>query len=268
MVIFSGALTDEDVMALADILHHGLGEGVTGHLDGGGLHDAGQGDDSDVGGAAADVDHHVAVGLGDVNAGADGGSQRLLDQVHPAGTGLNAGVDDGTLFDLGDAGGHANDQTGLEQADGGHLADELTEHTLGHIVVGNDALTEGTDGHDIAGGTAQHLLGIGAHLQQLAGVLVQGDHGGLPQDDALILYKDQYAGGTKVDADVFCKHVTSPQMIFPAARRGSLSSFQFFPHRKMAAVSQFSRWDFIILDKVSFCNGILSKFKIVYIIFI
>ena len=50
----------------------------------------------------------------------------------------------------------------------GDLADELLEHPLGHVVVGDDALTQGTDGHDVAGGTAQHGLGVCAHAEQAA----------------------------------------------------------------------------------------------------
>ena len=67
------------------VLHDGLVELVAGDLDGGGLHDAGQGDDRDVGGAAADVHDHVAVGLGDVDARADGGGHGLLNQIDPPG---------------------------------------------------------------------------------------------------------------------------------------------------------------------------------------
>ena len=99
---------------------------------------------------------------------------RLLDEVDPAGAGLDARVDDGALLDLGDAGGHADHDPGLEQADGGHLADELPEHPLRHVVVGDDAVPQRADGDDVAGGAAQHLLGLGADLQQLAGVLVDG----------------------------------------------------------------------------------------------
>ena len=67
-------------------------------------------------GAAADVHHHVAVGLGDVDAGADGGGHRLLNEVDLPGAGLDARVDDGALLHLGDAGGDADDDPGLEEA--------------------------------------------------------------------------------------------------------------------------------------------------------
>ena len=40
----------------------------------------------------------------------------------------------------------------------------------------------------LPGGTAQHLLRLGAHLQKLARILVHGHHGGLPQHHALAFY--------------------------------------------------------------------------------
>ena len=195
------------------VLHDGLVELVAGDLDGGGLHDAAEGDDGDVGGAAADVHHHVAVRLGDVYARADGGGQRLLNEVDLPGAGLDAGVDDGALLHLGDAGRHADDHPGLEQPEGGHLADEFPQHPLGHVVVGDDALPQGPDGHNIAGRAAQHLLGVGAHLQQLAGVLVDGYHRGLPQHHALALdvYKD--GGGAKVDSNIFTEHTCTSKSV-------------------------------------------------------
>src|SRR5699024_3996416 len=90
--LLSGALAHQNVVLAAHILDDSLVELVTGHLDGGGLHHAAEGDDGDVGGTAADIHHHVAVGLGDVDAGADGGGYRLLNEEHPAAAGLNARV--------------------------------------------------------------------------------------------------------------------------------------------------------------------------------
>jgi len=148
----------------------------------------------------------VAVGLVDVDARADGGGQRLLDEIDPSGPGLNARVDDGPLLHLGDAGGDADDHTGFKQADGGHLADELPEHPLGHVIVGDDAVPQRTDGDDVAGSTAQHLLSLGAYLEQFAAVFINGNHRGFLQDDPLILDIDQDAGSTQVNADIFCKH--------------------------------------------------------------
>ena len=178
-------------MLAAHIFDDGLVELVAGHLDGGAFHHALQGDHGDVAGAAADVHHHVALGLGDVDAGADGGGHRLLDQIHLPGTGLDACVDDGTLLDLSDAGGHADDDPGLEEGHAGHLVDKLLEHPLRHIIVGDHALPQGTDGDDIARGAAQHGLCLGANLQELSRGLIHCHHGGFVENDALSLHIHQ-----------------------------------------------------------------------------
>ena len=145
----------------------------------------------------------MAVGLGDVDAGADGGRHGLLDEVGLPGAGLDAGVDDGALLHLGDAGGHADQHPGLEELEARHLADELPQHLLRHVIVGDDALPQGADGHDVAGGPAQHGLGLGAHFQELAGVLIHGNDGGFVEDHALALHIDQDGCRPQVDADVF-----------------------------------------------------------------
>ena len=85
-----------------------------------------------------------------------------------------------------------------------HLVDKLPQHPLRHVVVGDDALTQGADGHDVAGGTAQHGLGIGAHAEQAAVVLVDGHHRGLIEHNALALDIYQYRCGTQVDTDILC----------------------------------------------------------------
>ena len=204
--LLGGAFADEDVVFAAHVLDDGFVELVAGYLDGGALHHALQGDDGDITGAAADVHHHVALGLGDVDACADGGGHGLLDQIHMTGAGLQARVHHGALLHLGDAGGDADDDARLEDVveAAADLADKLLEHPLRHVVVGDDALTQGADGHDVAGGTAQHGLGIGAHAEQAAVVLVDGHHRGLIEHNALALDIYQYRCGTQVDTDILC----------------------------------------------------------------
>jgi len=47
------------------------------------------------------------------------------------------------------------------------LLDEVPEHRLGDLEVGDDAVLEGADGGDVAGSAAKHALGLvtdGKHL--------------------------------------------------------------------------------------------------------
>ena len=95
-------------MLLADVLHEGLVKLIPGGGEAGGGHHAPQGGDRHVGGPAPDVHHHVALGLGDVHPGPQGGGQRLLYQVDPPGAGLEAGLHHRPFRYLGDTGGDAD----------------------------------------------------------------------------------------------------------------------------------------------------------------
>ncbi|MNL47838.1 hypothetical protein D3C87_1706470 [compost metagenome] len=83
------------------------------------------------------------------------------------------------------------------------LLDEVLEHGLGHVEVGDDAVHQGPDGDDVAGGTAQHLLGLLADRERCAAVaLLDGDHRGLAQHDPIAPHEHQGIGGAKIDAHV------------------------------------------------------------------
>src|SRR5699024_9474252 len=109
----------------------------------------------------------MAVRLGNVDAGADGGGYGLLNEEHTTAAGLDTGVHHSALLYFGNAGGDTDDDPGLEEHKACHLADEFPQHPLSHVVVGDNALPQGTNGDNVAGGTAQHLTGFLAHLQKL-----------------------------------------------------------------------------------------------------
>ena len=198
--------TDQYIMLAPYVLDHGFIKLVARNLNRGGFHNTRQGDHRYVSGTAADVHHHMAIGLGDVNARANRGSQRLFDQIYPAGTRLNAGINDGTLFYLSNSRGNANHHAGLKKAEGGYLTDKLAQHSLGHIVVGDHTFTQGADGNNISGGTAQHLLSFGSHLQKLSGIFINRDHGGFTQNYTLPFDVYQDGGGTQVDSNILAEH--------------------------------------------------------------
>ena len=187
-------------MLFAHIAHDGFIEFIPGDLDGIRQHRPAQGQDGHVAGAAADIQDHIAPGLGNVDARADSRRDGLLDQVGMAGAGFFRGVDDGTLFHLGDAAGHAYHHPGLkEDAPAHHLAQEMVEQALGNIVIGNDPVPQRPHSQNIARGTAQHPPGFLADGQDLAGDLLHRHHGRLPQHNALAPDIYQYAGGSQVD---------------------------------------------------------------------
>ena len=162
----------------------GVGDDLLVHLVAGGadrvaLDDAAEGDDGDLGGAAADVDDHAAGRVHDRQPGADRGSHGLFDQVGLAGAGVEGGVVDGALLDFGNAAGDADDDARARDAEAValvHGADEVVQHALGDVEVGDDAVLERTYGDDVRGGTTDHALGLGADCEHLLGHAVDRDN--------------------------------------------------------------------------------------------
>ena len=166
------------------------------------MDDAAEGDDGDLGGASADVHDHRSGGLIDGESGAEGGGHGLFDDESLIRSGVASGLDDGALFDLGDATGDA-DHDGLPHDDfASDLVDEVAEHGLGLLEVGDDAVLEGAGGDDVGGGLAKHALGFFADGEDLVGVFIDGDDAGLADDDAFAAYVDEGVGGPEVNSDV------------------------------------------------------------------
>ena len=107
------------------------------------------------------------------------------------------------LFDLGDARRHADDDARL------HLEDvvlddereEVAQHLLRHVEVGDDAVLHRAHGDDAVRRSAEHALRLEADALDLLGLAVDGDDRGLVQDDALTLHIDEGVGGAEVDPD-------------------------------------------------------------------
>ena len=195
-------------MLAADIADNHFVKIVARNFQGGGHGNAVHAQHGDVRSAAADVHHHVAAGTPDIQAGAQTGSQRLLDEEHPAGTGFDGSVDDAALFHLGYAGGDGDDHTGLggEQAGLGGGLEHLLKHPDGHLMVGDNAVLQRVHGNHVAGGSAQHIPGGGAYLQNLAGIPVYRHNGGLSNDDTLAVGINQHIGRAQIHAQIIGKH--------------------------------------------------------------
>ena len=82
------------------------------------------------------------------------------------------------------------------------LLDEVAEHRLGDLEVGDDTILEGADRGDAAGRAAEHSLGLVADGENLGGAGLDGDDGGFAKHDPLVLDEDKSVGGAEIDADV------------------------------------------------------------------
>ena len=164
--------------------------------------DAAERDHGHLARAAADVDDHVPGRLGDGETRTDRGRHRLLDEVRLARAGGERRLLDGALLDPGHAGGDADDDARVREAVLVHLLDEVAEHLLGDVEVGDDAVLQRADGRDRARRAAEHPLRLDADGVHLARALVDRDDRRLGEHDAAAAHVDERVRGAEVDGHV------------------------------------------------------------------
>jgi hypothetical protein len=201
-----GRLADQQIVVAADVGGDRLVHLVAADPDRGGVGEAAQREHGDLGGAAADVDDHRSDRLGHRHVGADRGGHRLLDQPDLAGAGIGGGVADRAALDRGGARRHADHDLGpaREAALAVDLVDEVLDHLLGDVDVGDDAVAQGPDRLDLVRGLAHHQLGVVAdRLHPLDAVdRLDRDHRRLVEDDAAAADVDDRVRGTEIDRHV------------------------------------------------------------------
>ena len=179
---------------------------VAGHADAGGLDLAAEAQHGDVGGAAADVDDHPAIRHGDVDAGAEGCGDRLINKVDLTRTGSHDGLHHSVALDAGNGGRHADGHPGLDHVGAVDLIDEAADELPGHGVVADDAILQREDGGDVVGRAAHHCKGLVAGLKHAVLAGIHRHHAGLVEHNALPLLRDDDGRRTKIDTDVILCH--------------------------------------------------------------
>src|SRR6266850_638781 len=205
--LLRAALADQQVVVLLDVLHDRLVHLVARDADRLRVDDTRQRDHGNLGGAATDVHDHVAAGFLNRQAGADRGRHGLLDQVNLPRARLHGGVADGALLDLRDARRDADDDARPhERPTTVHLGNEVVQHLLGDVEVGDDAVLERPDGYDVARGAAEHRFRLVPHRQHRVIGLVDRDDGRLVEHDALAADVDQRVRRSQVHREIVREH--------------------------------------------------------------
>src|SRR3954469_14894908 len=141
-------------------------------------------------------------GLAPGQAGADRGAHRLLDQVRLTGAGAQARLLDRPLLDPGHTGGDADDDARMSPAVLVHLLNEVPQHLLCDIEVGDHTVLERADRGDGAGRAAEHALGLDPDGMDLARAAVDRDHAGLREDNAAAAHVDERVRGSEIDGHI------------------------------------------------------------------
>ena len=148
------------------------------------------------------------------------GSSIKVDATRP---GCERGLLDGPLLDLGHARRRAHDQPRMGAAAVEDLADEVAEHLLGDLEVGDHPVTEGSGRRDRRGRATDHPLGLRSDGVDATGLGVRRDHRGLRHHDPPPADIDEGVGRPEVD-----RHI-------PHSERGSEMSARDVPARAISA---------------------------------
>ena len=165
------------------------------------------GENGDLGRTAADVDDERAARLGHRHVTADTRSHGLVDQEDPPGARTLRRVNHRATFHGGDAHRDRDDDLRLHPVPAlVHLGDEVLEHLLRHVEVGDDPVPQGTDGLDAARRSPEHLLGGVPHRhaveENLVGPLLHRHDARFVEDDPPAARTHEGVRGPEVDPHV------------------------------------------------------------------
>src|SRR5271156_4624977 len=162
-----------------------------------------------LGGPAADIYDHRAGRLGHRKAGTDRCRHRLLDQKNPPCASTFSRFSDRAPLYRGRARGHTDDDLRRgEAAAVVRLADEMLDHFLRYLEIGDDAVAQRPDRLNVAWSAADHQFRLLTDGEDLSLTLdaPDCDHRRLIQDDTAPFYVDNGFCG----ADVY-RHVGRQQ---------------------------------------------------------
>jgi hypothetical protein len=136
-----------------------------------------------------------------------------LHQIDLARPGLLGGIPDGPPLDLGDARGGDDHEARLHETPApAGLVDEVAEHLLGAVEVGDDAVAKGPDDLDRARRPPEHRLGVVA--DRLHGpVHVHRHDRRLVEDHALAPDIEPGIGRPQVHRQVAREHLAQPAQV-------------------------------------------------------
>ena len=202
------AFADDEVVTPADVLGDRLVETVTGNPHRLADDHPEHRDHGRLGATAADVDDHVSAWRSDRDLGAEGGRERLRDQVRGTACARSLGsVAHGALLDAGHADRDADHHLRPHDAEPAqHAPDEVAQHGLGDQVIGDHAVAHRPDHLDAAGMPADHRSRVVTDGHHSVVALGDGDDGGLVEDNAAAALVDEHVGGPEVDPNALVEH--------------------------------------------------------------
>src|SRR3989344_867928 len=202
--IFGGALPDAELELAAYEIDDVLVEAVASDVRALGGDDTLERDDSDVGRAAADIEHHRTDRLRYRQFRADGARNRLFEDDCFARARVLCCVADRATLHIRHPRRHADDDPRAEEPDPAALCfiNEIGQQLFGHLEVRYDAVGKRPHRADVRGRLAEHTLRLLPYCDDLVRLVVHRDDRGLVDDDALAAHVHECVRGSEIDRDV------------------------------------------------------------------
>ena len=197
---------DGDLEFFLHILGDAVVKGVARHRQAGRLDPAAHADDSNIGGAAADVHDHAAVRLAYLQTGTERSGHRLIYQKDLPGPCRHDGFHHSVRFNAGDCGRYADGDARLEEAGAADLVDKPHDQLICHAVVLYNAVTQRAHKVDMGGRAAHHLQCGVPHCNDGVGAGVHRADGRLAENHTLLLGRNDDRGRAQINSDVVLFH--------------------------------------------------------------
>ena len=118
---------------------------------------------------------------------------------------MDGGVFYRPFFHLGDSRRHSHHHPWSNQLAVVNLLDEVSQHRLSDLEIGNDPVLHWADGHDVAWCPAQHALRLVTHSQHGGHASLNRDNRGFTQHNAPVSNKNEGVGRAKIDSNIVGK---------------------------------------------------------------
>ena len=203
--ILGGWLTDDQPILFSCICHNRIIQLHTADADRVGGDNAVEGNDGGFTHAAAQINDHVAGGCADRKPGAQRCGKRLLNQKYFAAAGLQRRLMHGAAFHARHAVRHTDhDARFKETKRSDNFLNEVKEHTLGHFVIGNDAILKRTQHFNRIRRAPLHLFCFLPNGDDLLLVKLDRYDGRLMQNNFALVVTD-HINCAEIDSNIFRK---------------------------------------------------------------
>ena len=207
---FGRGQADSQAVVSAEVIDDGPVHFVAAGADGVAGHHVGQAHHGHLGGAAANVADHAGDRFSHRQSHADGGRLGLGQEENLPGARAMRAVEDRPFLHRGDAAGYGHQHTGFQpQPRPLCLAEEIAEHRLAELEVGDHPVAQRADDRDRVRGSPQHLPGQVPYRatagEDAVGPLLNGHHRRLVEHKPLADDADQRVGRSQVNRKIGTK---------------------------------------------------------------